>query len=100
MSVYVTEFGGYLSGRPFSPGVPNLPALNNQTMSISSASTAQLGAATRMIMLSADTGAWLLFGSSGSTTVATSTSGFRIPAGFAPQLFNVSPNMRITALST
>ena len=100
MALYITEFSGYASGRPFSQW-PNEPALNTQVLSSATTSTASLSANTRLVRLYASANAWVLFtGSSVSTSVATSTNAQQIVAGTAPEFRNVVPASRLTCLST
>lgn len=108
MTVYVTEFSGFFSGRQSYPGIPNGTPVQSQTLS--SGSTYQLSARTQMVLVSADAGAWLFMGSSFSTgvasTVATSTNQgnngacIRIPAGVAPIPIAAQPFMRLLVNST
>lgn len=100
MSVFVSEFR---KAAALAYGVAaSLPALGNQVLAISGAtvSTGQLGTATEMIYVSADTGAMLLLGSSTAALTPTSTNGFRIPAGGQPIPFAVQPNNKLFACST
>jgi hypothetical protein len=97
----ITEYPGgvsYISGR--SVAAPREPSLQSQAIATSaSASTAALGGYTQLIELVTDVGAWVLFGSSASTGIATSTNAQR----FLPNVAytrGVSPYMRITTIST
>lgn len=97
-SLFVTEYRAIGNN-----GLPSLPVAGSQIVTISTAvSTAALGANTNAVGLSGDVGQWVLFGSSGSTAVVTSTvaGAVRIGAGLQPQLFNVAPLSRLTAIST
>jgi hypothetical protein len=106
VTVYITEYGGFASGRQASPGVPVGNALQTQTLSTGTVYT--LGPATRLIMVSADAGSWLFLGSSLSTGAAstsqTSTNPLgaciRVPASVAPFPIIVSPYMRAITNST
>lgn len=99
MSLFVTELRGLAANFP----VPTLAGAVPLTLTVgSSVSTGLLtGAGTNMIMVTADTGAWLSIpGSSISTGIVTSTNGVRIPANTQPLFFAVAPFSRLTALST
>ena len=106
MTVYITEFANYIAGRPIVPGMPTGAPLQSQE--ITTGSTYTLSANTRMILVSADAGAWMYLGSSVSTQVAstvqssTNAAGacYRIPAGLAPFPIMTSPNMRLLTNST
>ena len=99
-SFFITEFGGLGYGNGRVIPAPGLPHLRSFAMDLSSASTGALGAGTNLIGVTADAGGWLLAGSSGSTAVATSTNGMRIPAATPPLYFEISPYARLTAVST
>ena len=106
MTVYITEYAGYAGARPVTPGLPSGTPIQSQA--VTTGSTYALSANTRMIMVSADAGAWLFLGSSVSTyvasTVQTSTNPtgacIRVPAGLAPFPINTSPYMRLLTNST
>ena len=101
MAVRITEYGGYLSGRPFAPGLLQEPALATTVLSSAVTSTMTLQAGTRFVVVDADANAWILFtASSLSTTVATSTNSARFPANVTPQIRGVTPGSRLTCLST
>lgn len=101
MALYMTEYGGYVAGRPEKVGVPTEPPIQGQTASSATTSTGFLSAATRMVRLSADANAWILFtASSASTSVATSTNACRVQANVAPEYHYVVPGSRFTVLST
>ena len=100
MAVYITEYGGYGSGRPFSQW-PAEPSIQTQVLSSATTSTAALSAATRLVRIYASANAWVLFtGSSSSTSVATSTNAQPLVAGTPPEFRYVVPSSRLTALST
>ena len=97
-TLWISEYGGLAANNPL---VPALPAKANTAGSLSaSASTAALGAGTNLIGLQSDVAAFILVGSSASTTVVTSTNGTRIPASAIPQYFGVNPFSRLTYVST
>lgn len=100
MVLRITEYGGYASGRPF--GYAAEPALASQAIVTgSSQSTNTLGAATRLVRIEADAGAYVYFGSSASTILATSTTTVtRIIANAAAEWRYVNPYMRVCTLST
>lgn len=108
MTVYVTEYGGFASGRPLSPGIPVGTPIQSQALT--TGSTYSLSSGTRLIMVSADAGAWMFLGSSISTgiasTVATSTNTgntgacLRVPSGLVPFPILVQPYMRLLTNST
>ena len=96
-NLFVSEYRGPSN----IEGVLSLPPAAVQTIPISSAaSTISLGAATNIIEVSGDAGALLLVGSSGSTDAPTSTNAVRIPANSEPEIFAVSPNAKLIAVST
>jgi hypothetical protein len=98
-TLWLTEFAGgeaYAAGKKIS-GIPQAPALNTQAIACTvSASTATLGANTRLVALQADTGVCVSF----STVIATSTNSMRIPANAPPVYFGVTPGQKVTAVST
>ncbi len=98
MTVFVTELRGY----GFNFPVPTLLGSNSLQLSVgSSVSTGALvQPLTNMMLVTADTGAYLLQTSSNSTAIVTSTNGVRIPANTPPMLFAASPFARLTCLST
>jgi hypothetical protein len=106
MTVYVTEYGGYVGARPFAPGVPIGAPIQSQTLT--TGVSYSLSSATKLVMVSADAGSWLFLGSSLSTGVAstaqTSTNPLgactRVPAGVAPFPIIVLPYMRLLTNST
>jgi hypothetical protein len=106
LTVYITEYGGFASGRQARPDIPTAPPL--QAQELTTGSTYTLSANTRLIMVSADAGSWLFLGSSISTGVAstvqssTNTLGacLRVPAGLAPFPVAVTPSMRVLTNST
>jgi hypothetical protein len=103
MAVTITEYSGlaYASGRSV-PGIPQEPALAVQSFTVAgTVSTNALTAAqTRLVRIRVDVGCFLLFGSSGSTTIPSATA--INASAYAPgeYLRGVSPYMRITSLST
>jgi len=101
MPLRITEYGGYQSGRPMTPGIASQPFIQSQTIAVgSSVSTNQLSSATRLILVDSDAGVYLFFGSSLSTANVGSSNGQRIPAGVAPIPFYVNPSMKLFATST
>ena len=101
MALYVTEFGGFLSGRPY-PYLKEPPITQTVFSSGSTlASTATLNAGTAFVSIYASANAYALFtGSSGSTTVATSTNSELFPAASPIVIRAVVPGSRYTVLST
>lgn len=106
MALRITEYasGGYpgLSGRGGFI-IPTEPALATQILAVTqastAASTAALGANTHLVRIESDIGCCVLFGTSASTTIASTLNG-RIPPQVAPEYRFVNPYMRVTALST
>lgn len=104
MTLWITEHGGYASGRPIAP-LPSEPAIQAQIMSgattaAQTMSTFSVG--TRMVRMVSDVTMWAFFGSSAlstATAAASSTNSERIIAG-VPELRVVQPNSRIIASST
>jgi hypothetical protein len=75
------------------------PAIRTIPFTIgSSVSTSQVGSGTNIVRLDIDTGCFILFTSSGSTVVATSTNASHYSAGSHVRV--VPPNCKITTLST
>lgn len=96
----VTEFAGvsYINGE--AVGILREPSIKASAIATSAtASTAALQGPTRIVELVTDIGAWVLFGSSGSTTVATSTNATRFLAN-VPYQRAVDGYMRFTVIST
>ena len=99
-SLTVTEFAGvaYVNGQ--SVAIMREPPIKASAVATSaSASTAALQGPTRIVELVTDIGAWVLFGSSGSTVVATSTNATRYLAN-VPYQRAVDGYMRFTVIST
>src|SRR6266702_3989213 len=102
MPMTITEFSGaaaFLTGK--SGAIP-AESLRSQAITLTTgvaASTTALGTGTTLVRVCSDVGAYLLFGSSASTGVATSTNGMRI-APNVPEYFAVTALMRLTAVST
>jgi hypothetical protein len=98
-TLWLSEYAGgeaYAAGKKIS-GIPQAPALNTQAIACTvSASTATLGANTRLIGLQADTGVCVSL----SSVAATSTNSPRIPGNVAPVYFGVTPGQKLTAVST
>lgn len=100
MTLYITEYRGFQSGRPF-PYLSEPPVVQNVISTASGTSTATLNAATVFVQLYCTANAWVLFsGSSGSTTVATSTNAPLIVPNAPPLVRAVIPGSRYTVLST
>ena len=107
MVLRITEYasGGYagLSGRG-GPVIPTEPATRTLQMAITAASTnastAALSGTTYLVRMDTDLSCCILFGSSNSVTIATTTTGGRIVANTTPEYRFVKPYMRVTALST
>lgn len=115
MTVTVVEYGGFESGRPFAPGFPMEPPLAVTQYSSNATSTGFLLPGTRLVFVDdsfqTSPSAWILFtGSTGSTTVATSTNGVPIPVTgiyrYVPQCFSTvtgapsTSGVRYTILSS
>ena len=105
-NLYVTEYAGagFVSGHAYNPLVPQEPEIKTTVVSISgSASTMALSSATKLVRLMLDgaalgsTACSVLFGSSGSTTVAT-TTGQRIVSD-VEAIRGVLPYARMTAIA-
>ncbi len=99
MAAYVTEFGGYQSGRPY--GYLKEPSLATTVISSGgTVSTATLTAGTAFVEIYATANVWALFTNSAtSTTVATATNSEIVPAGTL-KVRAVAPGTRYTVLST
>lgn len=105
MALYITEYGGFLSGRQQSPGFAKEPAIQTQVASSGTTSTIALSAGTSFVRLMADANVWILFTSSGSTVNATSTNtkmGGSSGANLVipPEWRYVNPSARLVVLST
>jgi hypothetical protein len=103
MSIWITEYAGYGSGRPFSQW-PTEPAIQTQLMSGASTTaqtTSTLSAQTRAVALRCDVPMFVAFGSSTSSTANgfSSTNSQRLLAN-VDYIRNVSPSARIIASST
>lgn len=100
MTLYITEYRGYASGRPF-PTLSEPPIAQTLISTASGTSTGTLNAGTQFVELYATANAWLLFSySSASTSVATSTNAPLIVPGAPPKIRSVIPGSRYTVLST
>lgn len=100
MAVYVTEYSGYASGRPNTPGFPTDPPIQTQVFSSAATSTSVLSTATRLVRIVADANAWVLIGGLSTTVVATSTNAGKIIANSPPEYHYVNPAARLSVLST
>jgi|SRR5882672_2650696 len=102
MASSITEYAAavaYGKGALYAVSVLPEPALRSTPLTIgSSVSTSALGAGTNIVRLDIDTGCFILFTSSGSTVVATSTNAAHFSAG--AHIRSVQPFARITTLST
>jgi hypothetical protein len=107
-NLYVTEYAG--AGYGYNSGrggfiVPAEPAIQTQVISISgSASTFALSSVTRLVRVMLDgaalgtTAVNIMFGSSGSTGIATTTNASRYVSDL--EVFrSVNPYMRVTAIA-
>src|SRR6185369_99042 len=100
--IWITEYRGsaYGNGRCNNPQVP-AGQLGTLTVAITgSASTLSISSQAQLLMISLDAGAFLLFGSSGSTVIPTATNAERLPAGNHMRGVGTPGPTRIFVIST
>lgn len=110
MSLRISEYGGYASGRPFgvlsARGFIRTQAITSTQVqstgnTAGSSGNIVLSSGTYLVQIDSDFAALIAFGSSSSTAPnMTSTNAQRIPANVGPIPFYVAPYMNLFTSST
>ena len=100
MTGFVTEYSGYRHSQNPGGALRTPPINAQQGSSASGSSTLALSSATTLIGVSADAACWLFIGSSGSTGLASSTTGsIRLQANQPEAVYSVTPYSRLVVSS-